>query len=285
MSAEATIAVLNHAQGSDAQRWTLAVLANSATHDGVIAISRTELADRLGKTEKATGQILGKLRDSGQLMLLEEGGGRGKTNVYWLNLPGIEEPELRRLADLKAQKKGENDGPVDPPPPPSPDAGSKPTKKSSSSEKEAAFVEALRDAEVPDEMLADAKALLAKGKKVGGQLVTPEELACAVAGLAVFNEQYEWDGREGANFGIGAAVTSIVQRVRERPSWDPATHVRLVESAWRLRWWMKTDDPRRPTPNVVWGPKAFEQVVQDATDEKAGKKTGERRYTRKRNQS
>jgi hypothetical protein len=275
MSAEATIAVFNHAQGSDVQKWTLGVLANSASHDGVIAIGRGELARRLGKTEKAAGQILGKLRESGQLMLLEDGGGRGKTNVYWLNLPGIEEPELRRLAD----KKGGIEDPPAAPAPPSPDGPPRPGKKSSSSE--AAFVEALRDAEVPDEMLADAKALLQKGKKVGGQLVTPEELACAAAGLAAFNELYEWDGRQGANFGIGAAVTSIVQRARERPSWDPATHVRLVASAWRLRWWEKTDNPRRPTPNVIWGPKAFEQVVQDAEDEKAGRKSGERRYTRR----
>lgn len=283
MSAEATIAVFNHAQGSDVQKWTLGVLANSASHDGVIAIGRAELANRLGKTEKAAGQILGKLRESGQLMLLEDGGGRGRTNVYWLNLPGIAEPELRRLADLQDGKNPQKNGTEDPPPSPPPAPGSNQgEKKTSSSEREAAFRAALRDVDASDEMVGDAATFIREGQKVASRQVTPEEMAVAVAALAAFNREFEWDGRKGASFGIGSALTPIVQRAREHPSWDPATHVRLVESAWRIRWWEKQDRPRRPTPNVIWSPKAFGQVVQDASEEKAGAKSGERRYTRRR---
>lgn len=278
MSAEATIAVINHATGTDAEKWTLGVLANYAGFDGLVSMSIGEIAERTGKSERAAAQVLRGLKKSGQLIVIEPGSGRGHKSIYWLNLPGFKTPpkKLQELV-MDDDERGPNGGPDDAPPHP----GSKPEKKKSSSSKEAVFVEALRDADVSGEMMADARALLRKGKKVGGQLVTPEELACATAGLAAFNALYEWDGRNGGGFGIGAAVTSIVQRARERPSWDPATHVRLVESAWRLRWWEKSDQPRRPTPNVIWGPKAFEQVVQDAEDEKAGRKSGERRYTRR----
>lgn len=284
MSAEATIAVMEYATGTDAEWRLLAILANSADHEGVVSMSREELADKVGKTEKSVGGTLGRLKASGQLMELEHGGGRGKKNVYWLNLPGIPEPALRKIAEGTAGNP-ENEGTSGAPPTGNSGGAPKPGKKDSSTERAAAFMEALRDCEVPDEMQADALALLRREKKVGSQLVTPEELAAACAGLATFNRLFEWKAhngvRKGASFGIGAALTSIIQRVRERPSWDPATHVRLVESAWRLRWWESNADRRRPTPNVIYGPKAFEQVVQDAEDEKAGSKKGGRQYTRR----
>jgi hypothetical protein len=284
MSAEATIAVMEHAEGTDAEWRLLAILANSADHEGVVSMSREELAEKVHKTEKSVGGTLGRLKKSGQLMELEHGGGRGKKNVYWLNLPGIPEPALRKIAEGTAGNP-ENDGTAGAPPTGNGGGGSNQGEKRSSSEKAAAFMEGLRDCEVPDEMQADALSLLRREKKVGSQLVTPEEMACACAALAAFNRLFEWKAhnglRKGASFGIGAALTSIVQRIRERPSWDPATHVRLVESAWRLRWWEAGGDRRRPTPNVIYGPKAFEQVVQDATDEKEGAKQGGRHYTRR----
>jgi len=285
MSAEATIAVMEHAEGTDAEWRLLAILANSADHEGVVSMSREELAERVHKTEKSVGGTLGRLKASGQLMELEHGGGRGKKNVYWLNLPGIPEPALRKIAEGSAGNP-ENDGTVGGPPGGNGGGGSNQGEKErSSSEKAAAFMEALRDCEVPDEMQADALALLRRGKKVGSHVVTPEEMARAAAALAAFNRLFEWKAhnglRKGASFGLGAALPSIVQRIRERPSWDPATHVRLVESAWRLRWWEQTEGRRRPTPNVIYGPKAFEQVVQDAEEEKTGGKTGERHYTRR----
>jgi hypothetical protein len=281
MSAEAYTAVVRHAHGNDAQKWMLAILANSASHDGFVQISVLELAKQTGKTERQTSENLRLLRESGQLVVIQTGGGRGNKNVYLMNLPGLVEelPEtLKKLVEDAgvnpaesrngagaASLNGSN--------------GSSNEKKKSSSEMEAELDQELRDAEVPDEVRADAGALLQQKRKVGGKLVTPREMACAAAALAAFNREFEWKDRKGAEFGLGSALTSIVMRVRERSTWDPARHVRLVESAWRIRWWETTGSSRRPQPNVIWGERAFEQVVQDAGEEAEGK-TQKVRYGR-----
>ena len=123
----------------------------------------------------------------------------------------------------------------------------------------------LGDIEVPGSLLADADDLLRRKTKVDGRIVTPEEMARAVAAIAEINRQAE------ADFGVGAHLRAIVMRVRERPSYNVEAHVRLVQSAWRLAWWKRLGSKpgRRPTPAVVYGnANVFEQVVQDAVDEK-----------------
>lgn len=134
------------------------------------------------------------------------------------------------------------------------------------------------------EVAADALILLGEKRKVGSKLVTPRELGVAAVCLLVFNREYEWKGTKGSDYGLGANLTEIVMRIRDRPNWDAATWVRLVESAWRIRWWEKRSDSRRPTPSVIWSPKAFEQVVQDAAAEKAAgqgtEQNSRRRFTR-----
>lgn len=135
-------------------------------------------------------------------------------------------------------------------------------------------------ADVSAELLADARELLRRKSKVGGRLVTVAEMACAAAAVAEINRQ------SGSEFGIGAHLPAIVGRVRERPSYDPAAHTRLVQSAWRLKWWERSGAGRRPTPAVIYGnARVFEQVVQDAVDERKGttRETTEpeKRFTRK----
>lgn len=121
-------------------------------------------------------------------------------------------------------------------------------------------------AEFSDELAADAQALLRAKRKVDGAVVTEAEMAVATAALTEFNAQ------AGSDFGLGANLTCIVMRARERPSWDPAKHRRLVQSAFRLRWWERSRRGGRPTPQVIYGnAKVFEQVVQDAADEAAGR--------------
>lgn len=119
---------------------------------------------------------------------------------------------------------------------------------------------------VPDEMRSDALELLRAKRKVDRHLVSERELGIAAAALSEFNRQADSD------YGLGAHLTSIVMRIRERPSWDAAKHVRLVASAWRIRWWERSGNGRRPSPNVIYGERSFENVVQDAMDEAAGKK-------------
>lgn len=283
MSAEATVAVMEHAQGSDAEWRMLALFANAANPSGVVSgVSMTELAKRMGKTERGVSQVKRRLIDSGQLEVIEEGGGRGRTGVYFINLPGLSRPETLQNPDVTLNVgtgKSANTLKTD-----SRNGASGSTqgnnKGSSSSEKDAAALdEELRDCEVPDEMRADAVALLKGKRKVAGHVVTPGEMARAAAGLAAFNRCFVWKDREESDFGLGAALTSIVMRIRERPTWDPSKHVRLVESAWRIRWWEQGSKPRRPNPNVIYGERAFEQVAQDAKEEAEGK-TSKVRYGR-----
>jgi hypothetical protein len=132
---------------------------------------------------------------------------------------------------------------------------------------------------VPALMVQDAGEQLRRKVKVDGRLVTPREMSLVAVVMAEFNRQ------SGSDYGIGAHVKPIVGRIRERPSYDAGAHVRLVQSAWRLRWWERNGRGRRPTPAVIYGNAGvFEQVVQDAVDEKAGKApdVGEQamRYTR-----
>jgi hypothetical protein len=139
------------------------------------------------------------------------------------------------------------------------------------------------EAIVSDELRADARQLLAQKRRVDSRVVTAGEMVRAAAAVAAFNAQ------SGSEFGLGAHLTPVVMRIRERPSWDAAKFVRLVESAWRLRWWEKQRNPRggRVGVQVVFGnERVFEQVAQDAADEAAGKPldtsapTAAKRFTR-----
>lgn len=118
-----------------------------------------------------------------------------------------------------------------------------------------------RNAELTGEMRADVDELLRRRHKVNGQVVSEGEMLIAAAALDEFNRQI------GSDFGLGANLRSITMRIRERPSWDAAKHVRLVQSACRLRWWEHKGGRRRATPAVIYGERAFENVVQDARDE------------------
>jgi hypothetical protein len=297
MSVEATASVFRHAEGTDAEWRMLAILADAANPAGIVAgLSMEEIAEKVGKTVKGAGQVKRRLIDSSQLVVLDPGGGRGRSAVYWIRLPGLEGPEdhqpviVYRIVGPDGTLKNS----VEPPPDDegmgadeghSGKGGSRTEKRntSSSSDVEAEFAEELRDVEAPDEMIADAQAFLREKRKVNRALVTPREMSCAVAGLATFNRCFEWNGTEGADFGLGLNLTSIVMRVRDHPSWEPAKHVRLVESAWRIRWWERTGERRRPEPNVIYSPKTFDRVAQDAKEEKesGGISRPARKYTRR----
>lgn len=298
MSAEATLAVMEHAKGTDGEWRMLAVMANAANPYGIVmGVGAAELAERCGKTERGVGQMLANLRKSEQLVVLHQGGGRGRTNIYWINLPGLPAPSQTPNEDVLTQAPNpETNGDT-----PVPDAGngkgppisSKTTTSSRGGKagKEEDFLVALfgdpggvpEDA-VDAETVADAIALLGQGKKVDGKVVTPAEMAIAAAAVGAFNRCFEWNGKLGADYGLGANLTSIVMRARDRPSWEACKHVRLVESAWRVRWWEQNGrSNRRPHPNVIYGAKSFENVVQDAAYEAGGESPTaikKRRYTR-----
>lgn len=124
--------------------------------------------------------------------------------------------------------------------------------------------------ELPTEVAGDAVMLLAQKRKVNGHLVTPEEMQIAAVCVAEFN------ALSGYSYGLGANITGVVMRIREYPSWPVEKHRRLVRSAFRFKWWERSGNTRRPTPNVIWGnERCFQNVVQDAVEEARGDKTDE----------
>lgn len=282
MSAEAVLAVRKHASGSDAQRRLLEVLADWANPRGIAYDIRAEdLAAAMGKKKGGISGVKVGLKDSGQLVVVEEETKRhGAT--YLIALPGLSTPE-------EAEVEPE---PIDPP--------KRPEKIQAKVWREfweAAYpyfpekIEAVGGEPLdPRQMVAlDAMELLGQKRKVDKKLVTTRELALAAVCLITFNREFEWkDPQTGevskeSDYGLGANLTEIVMRVRDRPSWDADAWVRLVQSAWRIRWWEKRAGARRPTPSVIWSPKSFEQVVQDAIAEsksKKGTQKGGRRFTR-----
>lgn len=136
---------------------------------------------------------------------------------------------------------------------------------------------------IPDEMRRDGAELIARKTKVDGKIVNVDEMVIAAAALAEFNRQ------SGSDYGLGAHLKPIVMRIRERPSYSADAHVRLVQSAFRIRWWDRDRERagQRPggrvKPNVIYGnARCFENVVQDAIDEKNNGGTGAKRYGRGR---
>lgn len=300
MSVEATLAVIEHAEGTDSEWRMLMLLANEANKHGIVSgVSMDDLSERMGKSTRGAAGVKARLVKSAQLVVMEVGGGRGKQAVYWINLPGLEWPEN----PAETPQPEVADAP-DSPQPDSPNEGQRSIGGTTAMEEEekpapkgrAAREKWLVDAlakvgvektkggeEQADDAIFDALDLLRQGRKVDGKIVTPEELVKVVAAMLAWNRCFEWKGKKGSDFGIGGNLKQIVMRIRDRPSWDAAKHVRLVESAWRVRWWERGDSSRRPGPSVIWSPKSFEQVAQDAKDEAGGEAPQaiqKRRYTR-----
>jgi hypothetical protein len=211
-------------------------------------VTRRELADRAGVTPKALSDYLPQLQAAGLLVVTRRRNERGGDipSIYSLVEPG---------SAMGATLAGD------------PRAGD-PTSSSSTHNGREEEDEKGGHAErvLPPDIEADVVALLKAKRRVDGKLVTEDEMRKAAAALVAFNT-----AQGGADHGLGANLVKLVGRIRERPAWEAAKWVRLVESAWRLRWWEKTGSGRRPTPAVVFGnANVLEQVAMDAAAEAAG---------------
>jgi len=221
--------------------------------------NRREIAELSGTSTQTVDRVVAELEGLGLLHVDHRGEG-GEESLWTLISPGAPKSAPPELPE---------------PEPPAPKT--KPAREKQYHE----YADPFLKKDHPEE-LEDGLELLRQGRKVDGALVTPIEMAKAAICIAAFNRCYEFKGATEAGYGLGPNLSAIVMRVRDRPSWDAAKHVRLVESAWRIRWWERRDSKRRPSPNVIWSPKSFEQVAQDAKDEAAGEKPeqiGKRRYT------
>lgn len=214
------------------------------------AVTRREIADCAGVTKKALDDYVPELEESGLVHVERRRDGQGS------NLPS-----LWTLGGAP-RVPSHPDDPVQTPPTPLPiEDDERPQEEEGSGEEKD-----WPDAPSPD-MVADAESLLRAKTRVGGRIVTREEMMLAVLALGTFND------RSGREVGVSAHLTAVVGRIRERPSWDGATHVRLIDSAFRLKWWEQAGRKRRGrvTPAVIYGnEKVFEAVIQDAADERDG---------------
>lgn len=229
-------------------------LANHAHADGTEAYPSLDTLATYGSCDRSTARRnVRKLCAGG--WIVEDGKGPKGTDRYRLQMGGGDLPPVAERNGGTAASEGV--APVPPEPSIEPKEGS-----SSSGQAAMDF-----DDGVTPEMREDAAKLLKRKVKVAGHVVTPAEMAKAAAALCEFNRQASSD------YGLGAHLTPVVGRIRERPSYDAAALVRLVQSAWRLKWWERNGrGGRRATPAVIFGNVGcFENVVQDAIDEKNGK--------------
>jgi hypothetical protein len=250
------------------EKVVLLALADEAKDDGVVhCIAQADIAAKVGAAERTVRSNLAKLTERGLILREPQFESRrriaDRIELHLVPADVAAEGTIRRADTSTSSANGEEkkDGGARQNPP----------------------ADALDAVELPDSMRVDARDLLRQKRKVDGHLVTVEEMARAAAALAAFNRC------SGSEYGLGAHLRPLVMRVRERPSWDGPKLVRLVESAWRLRWWEKQRNPRggRVGVQVVFGnERVFEQVAQDAADEAAGKPldtsapTAAKRFTR-----
>jgi hypothetical protein len=229
----------------------LAEQANIAGATTTRGVSQADLAGMVGATDRTVRSNLKRLEDRGVIKrwaTFDEAGNRS-ADIITLAIDGLpdappEDASAGRSFPATTTTNSSKGGVVE---------------GEGSGEREGALP--LLDG-VPDELAADGAELLRTKVKVGSRRVTPEEMAKALMALA------EWNRQAGQAIGIGSVLKPIVGRIRERPSMDAAKHVRLVQSAWRLRWWERRGKGQRAKPQVIWGnAQVFEQVVQDAVDE------------------
>ena len=274
MSAEASAWALGKCEMNSGMKLMLLVLANHADGSGVTFIGRQRVAEEACCTPGTVTANLRRLEDEGYIRRFERRRQNGSRTSDWTVLaPGAADrgpmkDALRsdsyafkdEIADAAQRVTPDISGEDEQPSPVQIPKG--PEQSVEQSEDHPA------SASARDELDDDAEALLKRKTKVGSRIVGYEEMAIAVAVVRAFN------AAAGTGYGLGAHLMSIVGRARERPSWDVATHVRLVESAFRLRWWERDGRKARGRlkPNVIYGnERVFEQVIQDAADEKAGK--------------
>lgn len=243
------------------EKLLLVALADECRGDGVVLhLAQADLAAKVGAGERTVRGNLAKLAERGMVLRAPQFEGRQRIADRIALAMKDEEP-----ADVAAP--GEDGR-----------ALLRPEEASKGGEEASARQDSPRPAgdvldaiEAPDGLRADARELLRTKRKVDGRLVTVSEMARTLAAVAEFNRQ------SGSDFGLGAHLRAVVMRIRERPSYDAEAHVRLVQSAWRLKWWEQDrrsgyKGQRRPTPAVIYGnERVFEQVVQDAVDEKNGR--------------
>lgn len=255
MSAEATVWAWEEQKEIPPNEGILLLaLADNATDDGLYIGGHEMLQEKMGVSYTTVSRLLGKLEERKLFVRrpqYSESGGREKDAIR-LAMKPCDEGGLHRGSTRTRQEFGTEERKEDPP---------------RGTRRRLSLPDIPLGIEIPDEIQKDAEQFLWAKRKVGGKVITPEEMLVAAAALAEFNRQAE------THQGLASVLTSIIGRVRDRPSWDAEKHVRLVQSAFRIRWWERNGRRGgRLTPAVIYGnERCFENVALDAVDEAAGK--------------
>lgn len=270
---------------STSAKIVLLACADQAAEQGDLQVPQTQIAEMTGLSERAVRQNLARLEEAGALRRYPQTQfGQRVADVIVLAVGGVTDLPAYRAGGVRLPAYRAGGKPmVVGSPPADPATGTicrslHPLTDSKGVDGRRARHELPVDLDAPVALLADAQELLAGRVKVGSRVVDVAEMTRAVVALAEFNRHAGYD------YGLSAHLTRVVSRVRERPSFEREHFVRLVASAWRVRWWERRGNGRRPTPAVIFGnADVFDAVVQDAIDERAGREptTAARRFVRR----
>jgi hypothetical protein len=243
----------------------LAELVAETPADAVTEATRREVADRAGLTTRVLDEYVEALEVE-RFITVErrrDGAGGNLPNVWVLGAPGEgEKQNTLGVADRPHLQSSLLDD------------GGKESPSPARARVAGDVAELLRGRGLPDELVHDAVSHFAAGRRIDGRKITAEEMVKAAVVLA------EWNEQRGTESGLGPNLAKIVMRIRDRPAMSAEQHARLVQSAFRLRWWERNGRRRRGplTPSVIWGSSdCFENVFQDAAAEARGEKSAERR--------
>ena len=82
MSAEAVLAVMTNTSLSDAEFRVLLRMAHWVDDADQVQVSVEEIAEKTGKSVRGVEGVLRRLWAAQYLVIVEEGGGRGRRNLY-----------------------------------------------------------------------------------------------------------------------------------------------------------------------------------------------------------
>lgn len=270
----------DHSETTGNERVIMLRLASRADENGICTEGVDDLARVTGLKRRAVQGNLTRIKEKGELVRVgNEAGGRGNKAVYQLALGDLGKGASARAKGASGRpEKGARDDVKGAPERPERVHADDSTTRSSTSLVVGSSKNPVEEGESngenspTDDVVA---AVLAAKRKVGSRRVTEAEARTAAAALAEFNGQADRD----LVLSSEDWLRMIVGRIRERPELTPAQHERIVQSAFRFRWWEQRKDSdgkrgkaRRVTPSVIYGSsRCFEEVLQDAIDEANGK--------------
>ena len=261
-------------------RLVLLALADNAHDDGAGAYPSVEtLARKAGLSKRATQYALRSLEEVGAI---EEVGKSRYGTTEWCVVMGGAPFAPPALGTAKGVQNGDGGGARTGPLgvqalAPEPSVGTAENLSPSSARESELFDgettmvmgnEAATNAPLMQSPLHfDAITLHRQGTKVDGRKVTADEMSKAVDALDEFNAQAD------KSLSLGPHLTPIVGRVREVPAMTGGEHRKLVQSAFRIKWWEKGKaGSKRPlTPAVIYGSsKCFANIMSDQEEESQG---------------